>query len=465
MKKNLLKTIESFVIPYRRIILVVLVGIVISFLGYYLRLQQFSAFPPIGDTQDEVKYAFNGISLIKRGVPESWSWWDDYGRFPVLHIRNYDYRLVKPYFDDPPLFGVLSGAYAIWKGMDSYEKVDAGALRWPMLKIGAFNIFLLFILVYSVSGFWEATVAGLIYATIPTIVLSSRLPLAENFLITLSLTSILLLLWYFKKDFILALVLSSLVASAAILVKQTGIYLPAAIIFLLIAYKKIKPAILVSFIALLLLAFWFAYGIYYNWSLFIQLQDVFSGREIRLPTMIINFFDTFRISEKTMATDGWMIWGWISVVAFAFLGKIRQKKLSCLVLPAAVGSYLIVFAIMSGHSKGWYRFPFHPFLSWAIAAVFINFIKEPSFLYSFFFVTLASFSSLIFGTGEAFWSQSQVKIYQLLLPILMAPSLFCDLTQKQVFKKLSQIVLIAVFVLAIYFNIRTILFFQDQFWY
>lgn len=456
---------KSFILSYRKVILIMLVGVVISLLGYHLRLQQFSAFPPIGDTRDEVKSVFNGISLIKRGVPESWSWWDDYGEFPVQNIRGSDYRLVKPWFEEPPLFGSLLGSYAIWKGMDSYEKVDAGALRWPMLKIGAFDIFLLFILVYLISGFWEATVASLIYATVPTIVLSSRLPLAENFLITLFLLSLLLFVLYLKKNSKLVLLVCSLTAGVAILVKQTGVYIPATIFFLLIAHQKIKPALQVIAISSIFLLSWFAFGYYYNWSLFIHLQGIFSGREIRLPSMIINLFDTFRISEKTMSTDGWMIWGWISVVAFAFLEKIRKKKLSRLVLSLAIGSYLVVFAVMSGHSKGWYRFPFHPFLSWAIAAVFINFVKEPSFLYSFFFVAIAGFASLISGTGEAFWSQSQVKVYQFLLPLSMTPALFYDLTQKPALKRLSQFVLIGAFLLMIYFNVRTILFFQDQFWY
>lgn len=457
---------KHFILSYHRVIFVILVGLAISLLGYHLRLQQFSAFPPIGDTQDEVKYAFNGISLIKHRVPESWSWWADYGKFPVLHIRNYDYRLVKPYFDDPPLFGILSGAYAIWKGMDSYEKVDAGALRWPMLKLGALNVFLLFILVYLASGLFEATVAGLIYATLPTIVLSSRLPLAENFLISLSLVSILLLILYLKKDLQVALILSALTASSAILIKQTGIYIPAVIIFLLIAYKKVKSASVVAIFSFAFLLFWFAYGYYYDWPLFIHLQSIFSGREIRLPTMIISLFDNFRISEKAMSTDGWIIWGWASVAAFAFLEKIHRNKLHRLVLPLTMISYLVVFAIMSGHAKGWYRFPFHPFLSWAIAAIFVNFIRKPSFLYTFFFITVAGFSSLISGTGEAFWNQSQVKIYQFIFPLLIAPSLFYSLSpQKPALKKLSQAILVGVFVLMIYFNIRTILFFQDQFWY
>jgi len=464
----------KFFLIHKKIILAVLVGMAIAFLAYFLRLQQFSSFPPVGDTEDEVKYAFNGLSLIKKGVPESWSWFDDYGNFSTLHIRNSNYRLVKPYFDDPPLFALLSGAYAISKGMNAYEKVEAGALRWPMLKLGALNVFLLFLLVYFLNGFWVASIASLIYATIPSFVLGSRLPLAENFLVTLALTSLLLLFWYLKKNSPakrdpamrgkLVLILCSLVAGAAILVKQTGIFIPVAIVFLLWANGKTKAALVTGLIGLAFLASWFVYGAYYNWPLFVHLQGVFSGRELRLPSMIIGLFDTFRISEKMMSTDGFLIWGWISLVVFSFF-RNEKNKMSFLIPMTMVGSYLIFFTIMSGHLKGWYRFPLYPFLAWAIAVGFIENLKKPRFLYSFFFITLAGFASLITGTGERFFGPLQVKLYQILFPLVMASFLFNELKENLILKRLAQMILLVIFILIIWFNIRTILFFQDQFWY
>jgi hypothetical protein len=178
----------------------------------------------------------------------------------------------------------------------------------------------------------------------------------------------------------------------------------------------------------------------------------------------MHFFDTFRISEKMMSTDGWIIWGWISLVIFS-LWRNTKEKLARLMPIMASGCYLVLFAIMSGHLKGWYRFPFYPFLAWAMAVVFIEIIKQPRFLYSFFFLTLPGFSSLITGTGENFWTQSQVRVYQLFFLLLIIPFLFNELKSNLIWKRLSQIILLTVFTLMIWFNIRTILFFQDQFWY
>lgn len=443
--------------------LVILVGILITLLAYYLRLQQFFSFPPVNDTRDEYKYAFNGISLIKNKVPESWSWYEDYKNFEIKDIRGSNYRMVRPYFEDPPLFALIMGSYAISKGMDGYEKVDAGALRWPMLKLGALNVFLLFALVYFIEGFWEASLAGLIYATVPTLVLSSRLPLAENFLVTLLLISLLLLVYFLKNSSFLVLNLIGLLAGSSVLVKQTGIFIPGAIFLLLLAFKKKKAAIFIVGWTLAFLIVWLAYGYYYGWPLFVRIQILASGREIRLPSMIINLFETFRITEKMMSADGWIILGWVSLICYSFRRNFQKSGRLFFIIP--ISSYLVFFTVMSGHLKGWYRIPFYPFLSWAVASFFLEILNSPRILPSFFFITLGGFASLIAGTGEAYWSNLQVKIYQVIFLILMAPFGLWETTKIGIFKKISQAFALIVFLLMIYYNIRTILLFQDQFWY
>lgn len=445
-------------------ILVLFVGLSIALLGYRLQAFMFSDFPP-GGGGDEVKSVFNGISLLTQGVPQSWSWWDDYGKFPVQDIRGHDYRMVKPWFDEPPVFGLLIGSYAMLKGMDTYGKVDTGALRWPMIKLGALNIFLLFILVFIVSGLREATVAGLVYATVPTFVISSRMAISENLLITFSLVSLLLLILYLKKGFKWALILCAALSGLAVLVKQPGIFIPTAVILTLFSLKRMKAALWVIVFTAFFLGAWLAYGWYYNWSLFVQLQGAFSGREIRLPTMVINLFDTFRIGEKPMSADGWLIWGWVSVVVLSLLGQVRKENLSRIILLTVIGSYLIFFSVMTGHSKGWYRFPFYPFLAWAIAVGFVNNVKNPKFLYSFFFLLLAGATSFITGTGEHYWDRLEVKLYQVFIPLVMTPFVLNEFRENHVYKRVVQVTLIVFFLLAVILNIRTMLSFQDQFWY
>lgn len=452
-------------------IFIILIGLAIAFLGYQLRKQQFSSFPPINDTGDEYKYAFNGISLIKKGVPESWSWWDDYGKFPIKNFRGTQFRMVKPYFDEPPLFGLMMGSYAISKGMDSYDKVDAGALRWPMLKIGALNIFLLFVLIFLVSGLKEAVVASLLYATIPTIVLSSRMPFAENFLVTVLLFCLICLQFFLQNNSKVLLMFFSIVSGSAILMKQVGVYIPITLFLILLSQKKFKPAIIVAVSSLIFFGVWLAYGYHYNWQLFIHLQQVFSGRELYLPTMIINLFDTFRIAEKTMSSDGLLIFGWVSLAVFPFIFNYKENKsrLPRLIVEVSSGVYLILIAVMSGHLKGWYRYPVFPFACWAMAAVFVKILENPRFLNSFFFIALALFSSYIGGTGEHHFTNFQTKVFQIAFPLIMTPFLLNEIFEGEKFgkkfKPISKIVLYLIFVLTIIMNIRTIYFYQDQFWY
>ncbi|MDD2822947.1 MAG: glycosyltransferase family 39 protein [Candidatus Daviesbacteria bacterium] len=452
--------------PLTKTCLCIVVGLLIALLGYQIRLHQFRDFPPLGDTFDEVKAPFNGINLIQKGIPISWSWYDEYGEFPVQKIRGTDFRLVQPWFDEPPLFSLVAGAYSISKGMDTEEKVDAGVLRYPMVKLAAFNIFALFLIILILRNFIEASLASLIYATEPTMVFGSRLPVSDNFLVSIILITLLFLIFYLKKQKWYLLGVLAILSSSGLLIKSTGIFIPMAIIFLLGAHRKFKQALLVAGFMFIAFGGWLYYGYYYNWDVFSKIFVVSSGRELFKPDIIIHLFDTFRIGEKSMNYDGWLMWGWISVVAYSFINRDSHKSiLSRITLPVVVGSYLVFFSIMSGHAKGWYRFPFFPFLSWASAAFFIEIVKNPRFLFTFFFITIPVFSSYIYGNGVKRWSNMEIKIYQLVFVLLMSLPMLYELFQNKYFKMAVQVILISAFIIAIIFNIRTIYSFQDHFWY
>lgn len=446
-------------------IVIVFLGLLIAVLGYFLRLNKFYFFPPVNDTYDELKAVFNGINLIKTGTPRSWSWYEPYGKFPIVHIRNADYRIVEPWFDEPPLFALIIGSYAISKGMDSLEKIDSGALRWPMIKLATVNILLLFVLVYMLAGVWEAALSALIFATEPTMVLGSRLPISENMIVTTSLLSLILFTFYVRKKNKSFLIVSGIIAASAFLMKPTGIFVPVSIAILAISLKLFKDAVYIFFCALFSIVIWFLFGFHYNFQLFLTLNTLYSGRELFVPSSINNLFEVFRIAETAMNPDGWLVWGWISVIAYSVFKKEGKNVLERLTLPVAIGSYLVVFAVMSGHSKGWYRYPFYPFLSWASAAFLIEIIKNPRFLLSLFTIGVPFFTSYISGNGERHWNNQEIKIYQFLFPLSLAPSLLYEIFQSKKFKIVAQTVLIVAVILALFLNVQTILYHQDEFWY
>ncbi len=441
------------------------IGVLITLLGYFLRLQQFSLYPPIGDTYDEYKAAFNGISLIEKHVPASWSWLGGYKDFPVQKIRGVDYRIVQPWFDEPPLFSLMSGAYAMSHNMTSLGEVDAGALRYPMVKLGALNIFLLFLIIYILRNPLEAILGSLIYATEPTIILGSRLPLSDNMVTSFALISLLFLIIFIKKNQWRFLVLLGIVSGSAILLKSTAIFIPVSLILLLAACRKFKASFYVTIFMLSALVIWLAYGYYYDWSLFLKIISISNGRELLQPTMINNLLNITRIAEELRPFDGWLIWGWIAIIVYPFLQKGEDSVLSKLILPIVTGTYLIFFAIMSGHVKGWYRYPFYPFISWASAAFILEIIKNPRLLTSFFFITLPVSSSYVTGNGFAKFNPSQIRIYQILFLATMAPIMCYEIFKKTPLKIIVQSILIIALVAAIIFNITTITSFQDNFWY
>ncbi|EKD90467.1 MAG: glycosyl transferase family 39 [uncultured bacterium] len=449
-----------------RNVLIIIIGLLIAYLGYFLRTQQFYQFPPSGDTQDELKAVFNGVNLIKYGVPRSWSWFEEYGDFPTEQIRNGQFRIVEPWFDEPPLFSLITGVYALSKGMDSLDKIDAGAMRWPMIKLAALNIFLLFLLIWLIRNPLEAIAGSLIYATVPTFVVGSRMPLSENMIVTCALASLICFVLYIRKNKIWFLILAGIIGSSAFLMKNTAIFIPTSLILLSIAYKQYKAASVVFGFALLSLIIWLGFGYFYNWPLFINLLVTYSGRELFQPTNIINLFEVFRIGEKVMDPDGWIIWGWISVIVYTLIDKQEEgEKISKLLLPLTIGSYLVYFMIMSGHLKGWYRIPFYPFLSWASAAFIIAIFKNPNILLSLFFLGIPVASSYIYGNGEIKWNDMGKKIFQYAFPLMVLPSFLYQIADTKRFKTAAQTIIVIAFIAAIIFNIRTILYFQSNFWY
>lgn len=448
-----------------RPLLVLSICLAICYLGYTLLSKNYDSYPAIGDTYDEFKAPFNGISLLKNGYPESWSWYPYYGDFPIVDINNSNFRLVKPWFDEPPLFSYLAGVEAIRKKMETPYQVNIGILRFSMLKIAVLNIFLLFFLVYLNSGLVEAIFAGLIYSTVPTFILSMRLPVSDGMVATFTLLTMLFLTLFLRKKSYTFFVFSLIFSSASLHLKSTGVFVPVALSAILLSQKKYKELLITIISTVISLSLWFWYGYHFGWEIFLKIMQVSSGRELFSPTVIINLFQTFRIGEKPMGFDAWIIWGWISVIIFSFVNKKNTSTFSHLILPVTIGSYLVFFSIMSGHIKGWYRLPFYPFLSWASSFIILRAIRKPTPLSTFFFICLPFFSSYIYGNGGTNWNLAQTKNYQIFMVIIMVFPMLYLLNRNKLLKTISQIIVTALFFISIYYNYRTIVFFQDFFYF
>ncbi len=125
-----------------------LIGAIITFLGAFLRIYNYDSLPPDNWTSDEYAFAWSGMSLLQTGIPTSWSWLSPTDNFPtvVWEAKNIRYRLVTPWFDHPPLFGLLVGLFALLGGAKTFFDCSLTIIRVPSLFLGIASIVLVYLL-------------------------------------------------------------------------------------------------------------------------------------------------------------------------------------------------------------------------------------------------------------------------------------------------------------------------------
>jgi len=334
--------------------------ILIILLAFFLRFFNYSYFPIGGETADESAWAFLGASIIEEGQPTSWSYFKPYSD------NNYIYQsreglapFVRPALDHPPLFSLLPGfAHSLKNNWDSFPSIKL--IRFPMIFLGTINVALLFILAdkYFKKKRW-VYLTGLIYATAPSFVFSSRLVVAENLLVTWTLLALILLRpekWKFRY------VLLLLVGALAVLTKVSGIVIPISIFAYGLAIKD-KKAIMAGvwglIAGILLFALW---GAFFNWQLFVDIMMGQSARDIGLATLHHRFFLHPGIIEKIFF-DGWIIFGLIA----SFISLYKNKK-TFLALNTFIIFNLLFILATSGENTyhGWYDYMLYPLFVAAI---------------------------------------------------------------------------------------------------
>jgi len=258
MAKNLWKIKNSVLIG------ILLLAIII--LGNWLRRYNYASVPHPGETADEYAFAWAGLSLIENHMPISWSYvkssYDnvEYQKIDVDAIYEKipttpPFTIVKPWFDKPPGFALLIGAYEKFKGIENFAEAYTGIIRRPMLWIGIITTLLIFVLGQMLYGKWIGLLSALFYSVIPMTVISSRLTLAENGYIPLFLLSIILFRIFLAKKNKTYLILASFLAAVAVLFKLSGIAVLLSLLLLGLKYfpprEKVKNLVLIFSIGIL----------------------------------------------------------------------------------------------------------------------------------------------------------------------------------------------------------------------
>ena len=468
----MVKEIKKLLTPTNIIFLIALI-LIIS-LGNFLRFKNYAVIPHPGETADEYGFAWAGLSLIKEGIPESWSGVESVTRakgsaaIPYKNIEKekinvdniYDneptrppFSIAKPWFDKPPGFALLVGGYSYLKGAREYIQTGVGIIRRPMVRLAVLTTVLLFILATRLFSKWVGLLSALLYSVVPTAVISSRLAMAENGYIPIFLGALILMDYYLKKKKEIYLTLAAILAALAILFKLSGISVLLSLLLVLALYhpkkdklKKLTKTFLIGISGLI--AF-FVYGAIIDWKVF---MDVFvaqsnlfygAGADILFSVIIRNSIADF-------FTSGWILLGWISAFIISF--SEWKKERGSTIITIALMSYLIVFLFFGSEGYGWYRFPFIPFLIISISRLVERLYLKPNLfvIFSLFILPLGVSLHKIFGQAGF---QSFIGLYRLLF--LFVLSIFgLDLLFSKKFEWGKRLVLVLLLALGMFFAAR-----------
>lgn len=357
-------------------------ALMIVVLAFFLRVDRYWEFPVGGETQDESAWGFLGASLIQTGRPTSWSFFSAYNPDHIFQRRDGNAPLVSPVLDHPPLFSLLPGlAHAINGSWQDYPSIKV--TRLPMLILGTFNVALLMLVArnFFTQKKW-IYIAGLIYAVAPSFVLTSRLVVAENLMITWTLLALLVLpntkwRWQF-----LSLLL---IGCGAVLSKVSGLVVPVSIFLygLAMSDEKVWKAGIVGGLAGVL--GFVLFGAFYDIGLFLEILNSQAGRDLGWSTLQNRFFLHASIVEKFFF-DGWVFLGLFSTVLVLFKKEAKYLSLNLFLI---INLFFILLTSGEQTFHGWYDYTLYPLFVLFITALLSEiFATKNWLLFSFVWLML-----------------------------------------------------------------------------
>ncbi len=326
------------------------------FLALLLRLHNYAQYPQRGATSDEYAFAFQGISLLTKGVPIAWSAIPLYKDIRHLTIDGLYFPIVRPYLDHPPLFGLLVGAWAMIRNERVFEAVTLMTIRLVPILLSVISVLLLYLLARRIYGHTVGIWSLAIYATGTLFVINSRIVVAESMVTVFFLFALLLASALPKKPMISQLLILGTVCAAALLVKVLGIvvFLSVVVVCLLRGIGARRLLWVTLPFVLGLIVFYF-YGRLYGESFFWSIQS-YQGNRIVGPHALWMLLTNPIIANKVYY-DGWYFWGLFALG----LACGDTKKNMILIVPSFLYIFLLLISVNQFDVHGWYVSPLIPF--------------------------------------------------------------------------------------------------------
>ena len=326
-----------------------------------MRFHNYTQYPPRGASSDEYTYTFLGQSLLQKGVPTSWSFmpfYPQYGHREDLTVDKIYFPIVSPYFDHPPLNGILVGAWAILNGEKSFQSARISTIRQIPIFLGIITSILTLLLAIKLydrkTGIW----ALLIYSVSTIIIINTRAVFAENLLTPLYLLSLLIFLIIKKKPKITHMIILSILSGLAFWTKELGITVFISILLLSLMERfSLKLLATFSLLSLFFFGLYPLYGYFYNWKLYTAVVFSQSMRVIGPNTLNSLFFKPIVVDKVYF--DGWYLFGFVSFFA-SFLDLKSNKYV---LIPSFTYFFLMLISLSKEGDMGWYMIPLFPFFS------------------------------------------------------------------------------------------------------
>lgn len=431
----------------------ILIFIGILFLGFLLRFNNFDHIPRHGATFDEFAWTWLGVNLINEHKPISWSSQPQYENKKHLIYQGAAFWIVYPYLEHPPFFGLISGSAAIINGAKDMYDVTLAKIRPLALLLGTLSIVMIFVLTNELYGRKVGLLAALLYSTIPTIVIGSRIVQNENFFIPFWLLALFFTVKYLKTKKKILRNLAAVICMLLVLAKVPWIAASLSIVLILAYKRKYKDAVLFFSAPLLGLLLFFMYGLYFDKDLFIGLWG------LQIARYDLSFSSFFAIFTKPYLVDrfyldGWIYFGWFSI--FLLFQNVKKNFLTIF----AVMSYFLIFiaGIPDEPGHGWYRYPFYPFLIISIALFIKEYFTKNQILTFIFLVIVGS--ALFQNTWAEFFGFSYL-VYRIIIILWMLTGIGLLIPNRRVVK-LSNLLSYFWLLVLVLLNIWSVTIFNDM---
>ncbi|MHB8507023.1 MAG: glycosyltransferase family 39 protein [Candidatus Dormibacteria bacterium] len=331
----------------------------ICFLGLALRLFHYAQAPSLADNFDELTWSWSGLTLITRHMPYAWT---NFHSYPVVEARygfGTGFRLVHPYFDDPPLFSIMVGGFAWLRGARHLFDVTPALIRPVPILLSTATIALVAALGRRLLGRGAAIVGSALLAVAPGAVLFGRQVEAEALIAPIFLLSLLLLHRVHTgeggRGAIFGILACCLLAPLA---KFSGLAVAVVSALLLLTWGHWRAALGCIAAAVLSVGLFAAYGAAFDFNLWLAVIQEQSQR--RHGVMSGYTFITSAAGLGRGLRDGWWALGWMGLALS--LARARSDRSNLLALPAFVyaGVILLLTDERIGPIYGWYRISIYP---------------------------------------------------------------------------------------------------------